>query len=195
MIIIPHSNGTDFWLITQQTNTQIYSATLINAASYTAGTFTTRTTTGVGLPMTVANFSYFKKLKKLAVSPQNASVDAMILTFDDTGAGANAFTFDRTILNSGLATQPNQSIYDIQWDRNGQYLYLSRTGDAGVPADVVQYDYLNPGNTLTSVLTTPVFRSYGLQLAPDSTIYYLYQAVSGGPFLVDRFTKTDTVAG
>jgi len=38
--------------------------------------------------------------------------------------------------------------------------------EPGINADVLQYDYLNPGITLTSVLSTPVFRSYGLQLAP-----------------------------
>jgi large repetitive protein len=32
MIIIPHSNGIDYWLFTQQANSNTYSATLINAA-------------------------------------------------------------------------------------------------------------------------------------------------------------------
>jgi PKD repeat protein len=194
MIIVPHSNGTDFWLITHQNGSTNYSATLINAASYTSGTFTTKIASGIGLPLSVANFSYFKKTKKVSVAPQSASVDASILNFDNTGTAANPFTFDRFIFNSGLPTVGNQSIYDIQWDNKGQYLYLSRTGETGIQADVLQYDYLNPNITLTSVLGTPVFRSYGLQLAPDSAIYYLYQASSGGPFLVDRFTKTDTVA-
>jgi large repetitive protein len=192
MIIVPHANGTDFWLVTQQNNTLNYSATLINAASYTSGTFTTTTTTLTGsFPITVANFSYFEKTKKLAVSPQNSSDDALILNFNDA---TGVFAFDRTIFNSGLATTGNQSIYDIEWDPKGQYLYLSRTGEPGVQADVLQYDYLNPGISLLSVLKTPVFRSFGLQVAPDSAIYYLYQASAGGPFLVDRFTKTDTVA-
>jgi gliding motility-associated-like protein len=195
MVIVPHSNGTDFWLITQQNGTQTYFATLINAASYTAGTFTTKTTAGLGFPMSVANFSYFKKLKKLAVSPQTAGVDAIILTFDNTGAAPNAFTFDKSLLNSGpKVTASNQAIYDIQWDNKGQYLYVSRAGDASTPADLLQFDYTNATASPASVLTTPVFRSYGLQIAPDSAIYYLYQATSGGPSLVDKFTKTDTIA-
>jgi PKD repeat protein len=33
-----------------------------------------------------------------------------------------------------------------------------------------------------------------LQIAPDSAIYHLYQAVAAGPFLVGRLTNTDTVA-
>src|SRR5258706_6011900 len=191
MIIVPHANGTDFWLITHQNSSPTYSATLINAASFTSGTYAT-ISTSVGLyTTTVANFSYFKKTKKLAVAPQDPSTDALILTFDDATGG---IIFDQYILNSGTATTANQSIYDIEWDPKGQYLYLSRTGDAGITADVLQYDYLNPTITLTSVLPTPVFRSYGLQLGPDSAIYYLYQATAGGPFLVDTFTNTDTVA-
>src|SRR6266850_147249 len=191
MIIVPHANGTDFWLITQQNSSPTYSATLINAASFTSGTYTT-ISTSVGLyPTTAANFSYYAKTKKLAVAPQDPSTDALILTFDDATGG---FTFDQYILNSGKPTTANQSIYDIEWDPKGQYLYLSRTGEAGINADVLQYDYLNPTITLTSILSTPVFRSYGLQLAPDGAIYYLYQATAGGPFLVDTFTKTDTVA-
>lgn len=191
MIIVPHANGTDFWLITHQVSSQTYAYTLINAASFTAGTFGTVTMSVGAYPTTAANFSYYNKTKKLAVSPQDASTDALIITFDDLNGG---FTFDRYILNSGIATAANQSVYDIEWDPKGQYLYFSRVGEPGINADVMQYDYLNPTNTLASVLTTPVFRSYGLQLAPDSSIYYLYQAAAGGPFLVDTFTKTDTIA-
>lgn len=196
MVLVPHANGTDFWLITQQNSTANFSATLINAASFTSSTFTTTATSGIGLPITVANFAYFKKTKKMAVAPQGTNTDAEIFIFNDA---TGVFTFDRYIYNTGRPTTANQSIYDIEWDKKGQYLYLSRTGEAGFPADLIQYDYLNsnpgtPVTILTSVLITPVFRSYGLQLAPDSAIYYLYQASAGGPFLVDTFTKTDTIA-
>lgn len=187
MIIIPHSNGTDYWLITQQSNTQNFGATLIDKTR----TFPTTVTSGLGVPMSVANFSYNPKLKKLAVSAQDPSTDAIILTFNDA---TGVLAFDRYIYNTGTNTTTNQSIYDIQWDQKGQYLYISRAGETGINADVLQYDYLNPTNTLTSVLKAPEFRSWGLQLAPDSAIYHLYQAVSGGPFLVEKFTKTDTIA-
>ncbi len=191
MMVIQHANGKDYWLITHQNGSQNYSSTLIDSVSYTAGTFTTTVTSGLGLPISVANFSYNRKLKKVAVSAQDPSTDAIILTFNDA---TGVLAFDRYIYNTGTATTLPQSIYDIQWDNAGQYLYLSRVGEPGINADVLQYDYLNPGNTLTSVLKTPEFRSWGLQLAPDSTIYHIYQAVSGGPFLVERFTKTDTIA-
>ena len=195
MTIVPHSNNIDYWLITHQGNSISYSATLINAAAY-AGTFNTTVSSTGNLPLSIANFSYHAGTGKMAVSPQSANEDAIIFDFNDTNG---IFSFDRFIFNTGFASTTNQEIYDIEWSSSGQYLYLSRPGETGVTADVLQYDYINsntstPSTIITSVLGTPVFRSYGLQMAADSSIYYLYQNVSGGPFLVDKFLKTDTIA-
>ncbi|HRG80002.1 MAG TPA: PKD domain-containing protein, partial [Cyclobacteriaceae bacterium] len=187
MIVVPHANRIDFWLITHQNGSQNYSATLINATA----TFPTIVSSGVAFPTSVANFSYHSQAGKIAVSPQDPNTDALILNFDNA---TGLITFDRFIFNSGLATSNGQSIYDIEWDPKGRYLYLSRFGDTGINASVLQYDYQNPAITLTPVATAPLFRSYGLQLAPDSAIYHLYQAVSGGPFLLGKFTNTDTIA-
>ncbi|MDD1442782.1 PKD domain-containing protein [Dolichospermum sp. ST_sed3] len=187
MIVVPHANRIDFWLITHQNGTQTYNATLIDATA----SFPTNTTTPIGLPTSVANFSYHHATKNVAVSAQDPNTDATILNFDNT---LGIFAPDRTIFNSATASATNQSIYDIEWDTKGRYLYLSHYGETGIAADVLQYDYLNPAISLTSVLASPVFRSYGLQMAPDSAIYHLYQAVSGGPFLVGKLTNTDTIA-
>jgi large repetitive protein len=205
MIVIAHSNGNDYWLITHQNGSSNFMTTLINAATYTSGTFNTIVNSIAGpagsLPISVSNFSYNHKLRKLAVSTQSADDDAQILNFDPATGN---LTFDRYILNTGVGTltpTTNQWIYDIQWDvKGGQYLYLSRVGgETGFNADVLQYDYQNsnpgtPTTIVTSILTTPIARSFGLQLAPDSAIYHIYQATAGGPFLVDKFTKTDTLA-
>jgi gliding motility-associated-like protein len=191
MIIIPHNNGTDFWLVTEQVNSLSFSVTLINAASYT-GTFTTTTTTGLSsFPLTAANLAYHAGKSKIAVSPQDTSTDAIILNFNTT---TGALAFDRYIFNSGFATATGQSIYDVEWSMSGDYLYVSRFGEPGVQANLFQYDYVNPTTSLTSVLPAPVFRSFGLQMAPDSNIYHLYQSVSGGPVLVGAITKPDTIA-
>ncbi len=187
MIVVPHDNQTDFWLISHQNGSQTYSATLINAAA----TFNSVVSSGIGFPTSVANFSYHEQSGKIAVSPQDPNTDALILNFDNA---TGLITFDRFIFNSATASTNNQSIYDIEWDTQGRYLYLSRNGDTGIPANILQYDYLNPSITLAPVLSAPVFRSFGLQTAPDSAIYHLYQAASGGPFLLGRFTNTDTAA-
>ncbi len=190
MTIIPNSNGVDFWLLTQPINSDSYSVTAITAASYT-GTFNTVTTSGLGLPTSAANFAFHPGKNKIAVSPQDTNTDAIIL---DIIPGSGVVNFDRFIFNSGLPTLTNQSIYDIEWSMTGDFLYLSRHGEAGVAANLLQYDYLNPLTTLTSVLPAGIFRSYGVQMAPDSSIYHLYQAVNLGPFLVGQMTKPDTIA-
>ncbi len=191
MIVVPHANGTDFWLITQQVNSQTYSVTLINAASYPAGTFATTNFSGIAFPTTVANFSYSARANRMAVSPQDASTDAFIMNFNPATGG---LTFDSFILNTGIPSTTNQAIYDIEWSNSGNFLYLSRHGEAGIAPQVFQYDYLNPTTTLAPLVAGPLFRSYGLQIAPDSSIYHLYQATNGGPFLLGRFSNIDTVA-
>jgi large repetitive protein len=187
MLVIPHANRVDFWLITHQNGSTSFSATLINATA----SFPTTTTSGLGLPISAANFSVHPQTNKIAVSAQDPNSNAVILTFNDTNG---VFTFDRFLFNTATASATNQSIYDIEWDPMGRYLYISHHGEPGIPADVLQYDYLNPNTSLASVLSAPVFRSYGLQNAPDSAMYHLYQAVAGGPFLLGKFIKTDTVA-
>lgn len=192
MTIIPHSNGTDYWLFTQQANSNSYSATLINAASYNithTGIFTTTTTTGPGLIMSASHFSAFGF--NLAVAPTTSSMDAIILLFTE---GTASFALSRTIVNSASAGTNNQAIYDIEWSGDGRYVYYSVFGDTGIPGNVFQYDFSNPTITLASALPSTVFRSYGLQLAPDSSIYHIYQAASGGPFLIGKLTDPDSVA-
>jgi gliding motility-associated-like protein len=190
MITLPHANGRDFWLITQNVNSQVFNATLINAASYT-GTFNTIASTAAGFPTTIAHLAYHEGFKKLAAAPQDASTDAIILNFNEA---TGAFAFDRTILNSGVLSTTNQAIYDIEWSASGQYLYISRHGEAGINADVLQYDYSNSAITLTSILPAAVFRSYGLQRGPDNFIYHLYQTSAASPFLLGRIEQPDSVA-
>ena len=188
MTLIPHSNGTDYWLVTHESGTSNYTATLIDAS----GTITTQVVSnGAGFAMSAANFAYNPTTGEIAVSPQSANVDIHLLNFDDT---TGAITFNQTIPNT--AVPAGQGIYDVEWSSNGQYLYISVAGGAGVQADVLQYDLLNPTTTLTSVLPQPnsVFASYGLQMGPDSTIYHLYQETAGGPYLLGAITDADTVA-
>lgn len=190
MIIIPDANGIDFYLITQQINSQTFSVTTIDAASY-AGTFNTTNFSGIAVPMAAANIAYHAGTGRLAVSPQDTNTDAIILTFNPA---SGTLAFDRYIVNSGLPTFSNQSIYDIEFSHTGRYLYLSRHGDGTVAPDVFQYDYSNPTASLTSILPAPVFRSYGLQMAPDSAMYHLYQAAAAGPFLLGRIEDTDSIS-
>ncbi len=189
MITIPHSNGDNFWLITHAVGAADYTVTLFTPTGPTTST----TFSGLGLIELAANFAYHPASGRIAVSPQEDTRDVEILTFDAT---TGALTFQQRILNSGVNSTTNQAIYDTEWSANGQYLYLSRNGETGIQADVLQFDFNNPITSLASVLPQPntIFRSFGLQMAPDSAIYHLYQASSGGPFLLGKIADTDSVA-
>ena len=89
------------------------------------------------------------------------------------------------------------AVYDTEWSFSGNYLYISSEGEArGIPGNVMQFDVNNPTLTMASVLPQPntIYQSYGLQMGPDSTIYHLYQATAGGPFLMGSISDTDSVA-
>lgn len=188
MTTVPHANGEDAWLITHENGTSNYTVTLIDAGGFTHTTFT-----GVGLITSAANFSYHELTGQLAVSPKETIRDVEILAFDNaTGTLAPG----QRVLSTGVsALDAGQAIYDTEWSNSGRYLYISRHGNGGtIPADVLQFDTRNPTIMLASVLDQPIARSYGLQLAPDSVMYHLYQATAGGPFLLAGISDTDTVA-
>jgi len=187
MITVPNFDGTGFWLITHENGTDNYTVTQIGAG----GTLTHKPVPNVtGFPISAANFSYHAS-GKIAVSPQTADRNIAILNFDNT---TGDLTFDQFVLNSGVSSTINQAIYDTEWSLSGRFLYISRHGEAGIAADVLQFDLTNPGNSLATILPASPFRSYGLQMAPDSAIYHLYQASSGGSFLLGKFTDTDSLA-
>lgn len=186
MITVPHANGTDYWLITHQQLSGTYHAMQITDTGFSPPIPST-----VGFDIVAANFSYHEATGKIAVSPQTADRNVIILDFDNA---TGALTFDQYVLNSAVSSVSNQANYDTEWSNSGQFLYISRHGEAGIPADVVQFDINNPVVSLTTVLNSAPARSYGLQMAPDSAIYHLYQATAGGPFLVGTLTNTDSIA-
>lgn len=187
MITVPHANGTDFWLITHQNGSDLYQSTLVGAG----GVLTNSAPVAAGLPISAANFSYHEATGKIAVAAQTADDNITILNLDNA---TGALSFDQFVLNSAVSSTISQANYDTEWSNNGQFLYISRHGEAGIPADVVQFDLNNPGVSLASVLSFVPDRSYGLQMAPDSSIYHLYQATPGGPFLIGTLTNTDSIA-
>lgn len=189
MLVIPHANGEDFWLITHEAGTPNYAVSLFNNTAL--GPVSTTTVT-LGLIENPINFSWHPASGRIAVSPFEANRDIEIVDFDPGPLGTLSFV--QRVLNTAVATTANPAIYDTEWSNNGQYLYISRHGEGPVAGDVLQYDLANPTTTLTTVLPGSIYQSYGLQMAPDSTIYHLYQATNGGPFLLGAITNTDTVA-
>ena len=190
MLVVLHENRRDFWLITHENGAPNYAVTEFNSS--TPGPVSTTSYT-LGLIEVSGNFSYHPATGRIAVSPQEANRDIEIVRFDPATGQLN---FVQRVLNTAVNSTLDEAIYDTEWSNNGQYLYISRHGEAGIQADVVQFDLLNPTTTLASVLPQPntIFRSFGLQMAPDSAIYHLYQATNGGPLLAGTLNNTDTVA-
>ena len=189
MLIVPQPNSDNFWLITHVNGSASYNVTLFTPT----GPTTTTIFTGLGLIEQAANFSYHPATGQIAVSPQEATRDVEIIDFDDA---TGQLTFQQQVVNSAVPTATNQAIYDTEWSANGQYLYVSRAGEPGVPADVLQYDLSTPSSTAFSILppTPAIANSYGLQMGPDSTIYHIYQATAGGPYLIGQISDTDSLA-
>lgn len=188
MITVPHANREDFWLITHANGTPDYTVTLFTAAGPPAST----NFTGLGLIEVAANFAYHPSSGRISVSPQEARRDIEIVNFDNA---TGILSFGQRVLNSGVQSTIGQAIYDTEWSNSGDFLYISRHGEPGVQADVLQYDIINQLNTIASVLPQPntLIRSYGLQMAPDSAIYHLYE-VNSGTFALGKITNSDTVA-
>jgi large repetitive protein len=188
MIVIPHrdNNGT-FWLITHVNNSNTYLVTLIDVNRE----FTT-TPFNITMPAhTAANFSFHPTTNQLAVSPQSNGDNVMLLNFDPI---TGILSFDRELFNSGIVgATNNQAIFDTEFSPSGDFLYVSIHGDAGINARLLRFDLTNDNTTAQNILSAPIFRSYALQMAPDTAIYHLYQQVDGGPFLLGKILQTDSI--
>jgi gliding motility-associated-like protein len=191
MIIIPHTNNTDFWLLAHQQGSTNYIILPITAAGF--GTVTAVSATN-GFIQNAASFSFHAASRRIAVAPKEFNRDVEILTFSEV----TPFIAVQTVPNSFVTSATTEAIFDTEFSNSGHYLYVSTHGQTApaVQADVKQYDLVatNPAITPASVLTNTPARSYGLQMGPDSTIYHLYQQTVGGPFLLGALTNTDTVA-
>lgn len=181
MLTIPHANGIDYWLITHQNGTDNYMSTLIDINGFTP--FPQNNVTGISL--VAGNFAYHAGSGKIAVTPQDANRNVVILNFDNT---TGTLTLDQFVPNS--AETVAQSIYDTEWSRNGNFLYISKL------SDVVQFDLANPTNSLASILPTSLtmVKSYGIQLAPDTAMYHLYESTAG-VFRLGKLVGVDSLAG
>jgi large repetitive protein len=193
MIMLPDPNSNGYWLITHATASPTYHFVKIDNSgvnyigAVTAGTINN-----------AVNFSYHPGTHTLGVSPGAAgtSVELATITFPPASIPPAPQTLPTLAVTSvpGSASPTANGIYDTEFSSSGRYVYVSRT--TGGTADVVQYD-INPTTTPppppTSVLTgTAPTAGFGLQMGPDSVLYYLY--ASGANTLLGGFTNTDTVA-
>lgn len=188
MLLIAHPRDTAYWLITHEQNTSNYTVTSISNTG-----FAHTVVSGLGFAINAANFSYHEATGRIAVSPTDADTNIEILNFNSS---TGALTFNQFVFNTSASATSEAATYDTEWSLSGRFLYLSRTGDVGIQADLLQFDFTNPTNTVDTIATVSsgMFRSWGIQMAPDSAIYHLYQTSLGGAFLVGRLSDTDSIA-
>lgn len=194
VMTVPHSNGTDFWLITHDQGATTYNVTLFDQT----GPVSTTTYANVGFIESAANLVFNPSndsanptLHQIGVAPAEAHRDVEILEFNnETGDLA----FVTTVPNSSASAMTDNAVYDMEWSNNGKYLYVSIAGEAGATADLLQFDLTNPSATAQSVLPQPsgIDRSYGLQMGPDSVIYHLYE--DNGQLFMGKISDPDTIA-
>jgi large repetitive protein len=192
MVIIKHSNGVDYWLITQVANSNTFNVTLITATGFTTTPVTLNTSPGFVVTFTASQFAYNEPLGKLAIAAADINKNVLILNFDNA---IGALTFDQYLNNSAATTTTQPVQYDLEWsDNTGAFLYVSQQGDATTNGSLLQYDLQATNASANIVAVNGMVRSYGLQLAPDSMIYHLYQTTAGGPIFLGRINDPDTIA-
>lgn len=182
--VIPNANNDGYWLISNEVGSSSYDVTEIDAT----GTVTTTTYPGIGGVTDVANLAYNAATNQIAVSPASPTESVEILSFDPA---TGALTFVSAIPGTNISTGPG-NMYDAEWSNNGNYLYLS--GNFGGAEDsLAQVDLTQLPPILTFIRTENIAKSYGLQMAPDSAIYHLYETPAG-EIRLGRITAPDTVA-
>lgn len=182
VLIIANDTRDAFWLISHEAGTNNYDITEID----NTGNISSSTVPLASAPDTPVNFSYNYTAHLLAIASSDPVDGVTLLDFDNA---AGTLTFNSTIVNT-------ENAFDTEWSINGQYLYVS--GELGGTATLYQADLdaapvtLQPVSTLddgTDIMTT----SLGLQMAPDSLIYHIYED-SNGLFRVGRLNAPDTIA-
>ncbi|MEM6524625.1 MAG: gliding motility-associated C-terminal domain-containing protein [Bacteroidota bacterium] len=180
MIIVSNDTRDGFWLITHNSGTDTYNITQID----NAGISTPLTPiTIAGSPTDVANFSYHEPTNRISVSPLNPGENVLVLEIDPATGALTDAGFD-------LSALTNTSVYDTEWTTGGDSLYLSGNF-GGLTDEIIKIDITQVPVVPETVITTDIQTSFGLQLAPDSSIYHIYQAASDGEFQVGRIEDPD----
>jgi gliding motility-associated-like protein len=138
-----------------------------------------------------ANFDFNRSNGQIAVSPQNQGVNVQMLQFD---LSADTLSFQREIPGTGNFDGPNEAVFDVEFAPNDTIIFISRFGGATQEGALYRYDLSNPTASLDQVNPDPLYRSYGLQIGPDGSIYHLYQSSPAGGFEVGRIVNPNAPA-
>lgn len=188
MIIVEAGDGVTHWLITQNRTTFEYQVTSLGNGGIGATTTYDFTTSAPGTE--AAHFSFNSDSLWLAVAPKAPNRNVRILDFDLT---TGVLAFRESILNTGFDDEQGEAVYDLEWSNDGSILYISRFGSADQEGNLYQYDFSDISGNVNSILFSPIFRSYGLQMALDGNIYHLYQLNRRSPFTLGRINEPNNL--
>ncbi len=190
MLVLPNDDNTGYWLISQNRNTLVFRVTTIDNTGFAiTNDFDL---TSAGNPGSVAaSFAFNADSSWIAVAPRDANRNVQILNFD---VSSGNLSFNRQINNTGFNDGGSQTVFDVAWSNDGSKLYFSRFGSAtGNNADLLQFDFADSLENINSVLSSNLFRSFGIKRAPDDRIYHLYQLNAGDPITLARIAEADSI--
>ncbi|WP_343855186.1 gliding motility-associated C-terminal domain-containing protein [Fulvivirga kasyanovii] len=183
MIIVPNDTRDGFWLISHQTGTTNYDVVEIDAT----GAFSINTQ-AVGAITNAVNLSLNQATAQLAVASSDPTQTVEILSIDQA---TGTLTLVTNIPGTNASTLGTENIYDTEWSNNGDFLYLSGNFETGADS-LMQVDMTQATLIPRPVSTSGMVRSYGIQMAPDSAIYHLYET-AGGALQLGRINEPDTI--
>lgn len=182
MVSIASGNLSQFWLITQNLLSGNFE---IHEIPNLTGTFDPQgAPTALAVNIQAAYLSMNPSGTQLAVVPSN-NVNIQILDFN---RDAPELMFNRTIANSFV---PNQTLSgSTGWSMDGTKFFFSR--NTTTTGNVYRIDLNDSLASVEPIFATPVGQSHSLLLAPDSTIYHIYQETTVGPRRLGRIEQPDS---
>ena len=180
----------EFWLLSHDRVTGDLRVTEVSGAGAAIGATTNVSPTAQLL--VAENFSSIVvgDTARIAISPQNANANVQIWKLSLTDG---VLEFDRGILNTGNADDVSPAIYDTEWSSDGSKLYISRHGSTGLTGNLYQFDFNDTLQNVNSVLPSPVFRSFGVKLGPNDTLYHLFQPTAASPIELGALSRPSDV--
>lgn len=145
----------------------------------TAGSFTL--TGSLSFPFTPKAIVFEEGSSHLLLLPPNPGDDILLLPFDSS---TGEFGSTLALSNSG----GTESIFGSNFSPGGEYIYFSRGTDLfRIPSD-------SPTAIPEQVPLAPgIHQVYDVKTGPDGYLYYLYEAVPGGPQLLGRLKNPNAL--
>jgi gliding motility-associated-like protein len=180
MITIGSRDMTRFWLITQNT-TGLFEVYSIEEG----GVFTSVSNFGFSATVNSIHLAYNNITSRIAVVPSN-DVNIQVLRFNE-GTEMLEAELEFGIPNSFVLNEIFGG--SAGWSPNGSKLFFGRNGT--VDGNIYRYDFNDSFGTVLPILRSNLAESLSLMVAPDSSVYNIYRATTGGNRILGRINNAD----